>query len=200
MTPSYTVYKTTNTINSRFYIGVHKTLDPHDGYLGSGVVLKEAIKRYGRSAFVKEVLFSFPTSVEAYAKEKELVNAELLKSDATYNVQEGGIPSIDWGGRRRTTALCGEAHPQFGKKRTTEQKLATSETLKRTYQKKPRDPSCWEKSAAKRRGIPSPIKGIPQKEEANAKRAAAHRALPKIKCHCGREISPSNFLRHAATH
>jgi hypothetical protein len=179
---------------------VHKTSDPDDRYLGSGVVLREAIKRYGRSAFVKEVLFSFDSAIEAYAKEKELVNTKLLKSGLVYNVQEGGIPSIDWGNRRKATALRGEAHPLFGKKRTAEQKLATSETLKQTYRTKPRDPASWEKTAAKRRGVVSPVKGIPQTAESNAKRAASHRALPKIKCQCGREISPSNFRRHAAGH
>ena len=32
----YTVYKITNTANGRIYVGVHRTENPHDSYLGSG--------------------------------------------------------------------------------------------------------------------------------------------------------------------
>lgn len=44
----YTVYKTTNIINGKYYIGVHKTTNPNDSYLGSGKAIKEAIKKYGK--------------------------------------------------------------------------------------------------------------------------------------------------------
>lgn len=39
------VYKTTNTINSKYYYGVHTTSDIDDGYLGSGVLLRRSIKK-----------------------------------------------------------------------------------------------------------------------------------------------------------
>lgn len=42
--PSYTVYRTTNKINGMFYIGVYKTTDPNDSYLGSGKRIRYAIK------------------------------------------------------------------------------------------------------------------------------------------------------------
>lgn len=32
----YTIYKTTNLINGKIYIGKHQTKDPYDSYLGSG--------------------------------------------------------------------------------------------------------------------------------------------------------------------
>lgn len=200
MTIFYTVYRTTNTVTGRFYIGVHKTAEPNDNYLGSGLALKEAVKKYGRSAFKKDVLFSFEHRDDAYRKEKELVTKALIESGQVYNIATGGVPSIDWGNRRKATALRGEAHPQWGKKQTEEQKRQRSETLKRTYAEKPRDPSTWEKGAAKRRGVPSPVKGRSQSEESNRKRALAHLNLQKKICHCGRAISPSNFLRHVASH
>jgi hypothetical protein len=200
MTQLYTVYRTTNTVTGRFYIGVHKTNNPLDDYLGSGLALKEAIKKYGRKTFTKEVLFSFEHRDDAYAKEKELVTKVLIESGQVYNIATGGVPSIDWGNRRKATALRGEEHPQWGKKLTEEERRQRSETLKRTYAEKPRDPSTWEKGAAKRRGVPSPVKGRPQSEESNRKRALAHLSLQKKTCHCGRSISPSNWLRHLAIH
>ncbi len=200
MTQLYTVYRTTNTATGRFYIGVHKTQDPDDGYLGSGLALKEAVKKYGRAAFKKEVLFSFEHRDDAYAKEKELVTQALIESGQVYNIAPGGVPSIDWGNRRKATALRGKDHPQWGKKRTEEQRRKTSESLKRSYAERPRDPSSWEKSASARRGKPSPVKGRPQSEESNRKRSEAHLNIQKKLCHCGRAISPSNFLRHLATH
>lgn len=39
----YTVYKTINIHNQKFYIGVHKTIDPNDDYLGSGKLIKFAL-------------------------------------------------------------------------------------------------------------------------------------------------------------
>lgn len=198
----YTVYKTTNLETGMFYIGVHKTSNPNDGYLGSGLVLKAAIKKYGRKSFVKEVLFEFENSAEAYAKERELVNQNLLTSGVAYNLAIGGVPSIDWpNGERKRTALRGNAHPQWGKSQTAESNAQRSATLKQTYVKNPRDAGSWEKSAAKKRGVPSPVKGRIQTAEANQKRAITHLNLPKLVCEvCGRHISPSNFLRHVATH
>ena len=52
----FTIYKTTNKANGKYYIGQHQTEDLEDGYLGSGKHLKAAIKKYGKS-FVKEILF-----------------------------------------------------------------------------------------------------------------------------------------------
>lgn len=86
----YTVYKTTNILNGMYYIGVHKTKHPNDNYLGSGTYLRFAIEKYGEENFVKEVLFIFQTSKEAYDKERELVNSDFLKEENTYNLCIGG--------------------------------------------------------------------------------------------------------------
>ena len=39
----YIVYKITNLLNDKSYLGVHSTNDLNDGYLGSGRQIKEAI-------------------------------------------------------------------------------------------------------------------------------------------------------------
>jgi group I intron endonuclease len=48
------IYKTINTVNGKIYIGQDSNNRPR--YLGSGLLIKKAIKKYGRDKFIKEVL------------------------------------------------------------------------------------------------------------------------------------------------
>ena len=84
------VYKTTNKINGRFYYGVHNTDDLNDGYLGSGVALKNAIKKYGIDNFEREIVKFFDTMDEAFEYEQEIVNEEMIRNNQCYNMQIGG--------------------------------------------------------------------------------------------------------------
>lgn len=92
----YTVYKTINLINGKFYIGTHKTNDPNDSYLGSGTLLKKAIKKHGRDNFRKDVLFVFDNPADMFTKEAELVDEEFLSENNTYNLKIGGEGGFDW--------------------------------------------------------------------------------------------------------
>lgn len=84
------VYKITNKKNNKFYIGVHKGDFPNDGYCGSGIAIKQALKKYGKEAFTREVLFLFKTKEEAYLKEKELVTESVINNRLCYNMKTGG--------------------------------------------------------------------------------------------------------------
>jgi hypothetical protein len=42
----YIIYKITNKINGKIYIGKHQTKDVQDSYMGSGKRLRYAIKKY----------------------------------------------------------------------------------------------------------------------------------------------------------
>jgi len=48
------VYKTTNLINSKEYVGQDSKDRP--SYLGSGTYLKKAVKKYGKKNFKKEII------------------------------------------------------------------------------------------------------------------------------------------------
>lgn len=86
----HTVYKTTNLVNGKIYIGVHKQTRSKDWYIGSGRAFSTAVKKYGRESFSKEVLFEYSTAKEAYDKEAELVNEEFVSREDTYNLVVGG--------------------------------------------------------------------------------------------------------------
>lgn len=86
----YTVYQITHRESGKVYIGKHQTLNPHDEYLGSGKMIRRAVKKYGLSAFQKEVLHVFESESEMNAKEAELVTEEFCARDDTYNLCPGG--------------------------------------------------------------------------------------------------------------
>ena len=48
-------YKITNLINEHYYYGIHSTNNLNDGYMGSGVRLNKAYKKYGIENFTKTV-------------------------------------------------------------------------------------------------------------------------------------------------
>ena len=92
----YTVYKITNKLNGKFYIGKHKTQNLYDDYMGSGKLIKNAIKKYGSENFVKEILEFFNTEEEMNFAERKLV---VIDSKISYNLAPGG-----YGG----TSFCSE--------------------------------------------------------------------------------------------
>lgn len=85
----YTVYKVTNKLNGKTYIGVHKTDNPMDSYMGSGKAIKNAISKHGIENFTKEILNECDTSKEAYEIEKELTKDFTSKDN--YNMRLGGV-------------------------------------------------------------------------------------------------------------
>lgn len=83
-------YKITNLINSHYYFGVHSTDNLEDGYMGSGMRLHQAYKKYGIENFKKDIIKYFDSSQEAYDYEAEIVNETLVKDVECYNIHKGG--------------------------------------------------------------------------------------------------------------
>lgn len=84
------IYKTTNLINGKFYIGMHTTSNLNDGYIGSGKHLKSSIKKYGKENFKKEILEFLPNKQELIKREREIINEEILNDPNSMNLQLGG--------------------------------------------------------------------------------------------------------------
>ena len=105
----YIVYKTTNIVNNKIYIGVHKTQNPNkfDRYIGNGVIIsknnsefkvsnadtpfRKALNKYGVQNFIRETISCFDTEDEAYKLEEELVDEEFISRNDTYNLKLGGL-------------------------------------------------------------------------------------------------------------
>lgn len=89
----YTVYKTTNLINGKIYVGLHITNNLEDEYLGSGYQLKSAVKKYGKENFKREYIKICNSSEEMYELEADIVNEDFVKRSDTYNMKTGGAGS-----------------------------------------------------------------------------------------------------------
>ena len=83
------IYKTTNLINNKKYIG--KTNGNKKNYFGSGVILKQAIKKYGEINFKKEILHKSDSEDDLRRMEKYYIERENAIMDPNYyNLHEGG--------------------------------------------------------------------------------------------------------------
>lgn len=92
----YIVYKITNKINGKEYIGAHKTSDLNDGYMGSGKHLANSQKKYGLENFSKEIIFRAVSQEAMYFIERMLVDEEYVARDDTYNLKLGGSGGFDY--------------------------------------------------------------------------------------------------------
>jgi group I intron endonuclease len=79
------IYKTTNLINGKYYIGKQKVFTP--SYFGSGVALKHAIRKYGKKSFKKEILEECHSIEELKSKELGwLDKLNAIKDKNCYNL------------------------------------------------------------------------------------------------------------------
>lgn len=93
---NFYLYQITNKVNGKIYVGVHKTQNLDDGYMGSGKILKRAFAKHGLENFEKTILETFNTAAEMFAREKGVVNDEFLARLDTYNLRRGGTGGFDY--------------------------------------------------------------------------------------------------------
>ena len=86
----YYFYKITNLINSKYYYGVHQTNNLNDGYMGSGVNINRAYKKYGVENFRKDILKFFDNKEDMFEYERQTVTEEVCSDPMCYNICVGG--------------------------------------------------------------------------------------------------------------
>ena len=95
-------YQTICNSSGKSYIGVHKTKNINDKYIGNGIIYNRpstvnknnafhhAVKKYGFNDFTKYILCFFDTYQEALVEERYLVDTNWVKKTNNYNIALGG--------------------------------------------------------------------------------------------------------------
>lgn len=103
------IYKTTNLINNKIYIGKDEKNNPN--YFGSGKLLKKAINKYGIDNFKKEIIETCENREILNLREKFWIK-ELKSIENGYNMAEGGtggkVQPIVWNKNKTYEELFGE--------------------------------------------------------------------------------------------
>ena len=83
------IYKITNTLNGKIYIGKDTTSDPK--YYGSGLLIRRSINKYGIDNFTKEIIDITEDYGELSDKEKYWIKQyNSTNPEIGYNISEGG--------------------------------------------------------------------------------------------------------------
>lgn len=187
------VYKTTNIINQKYYYGVHKTSNLDDGYLGSGVAIKKAIRKHGKENFNREIIQYFNSIDEAYTHEALLVNRKIVSDQKSYNLCEGGNGAV---GALIPTAKTKEKMAKS--QRARYKRLGCSPNKGKKLG--PRNPEIYIKIAKTRslRSYIPPMLGKQQSAAAKEKQRIAGLNRVRHACGCGRDFTIQTLGRHQA--
>jgi group I intron endonuclease len=85
------VYRITNTINGKRYIGKHTTDNINDDYKGTGKIIKLALRKHGPENFTKDYLSFHNTDQDAYIEEANVIIQENALNRPDYYNLFGGV-------------------------------------------------------------------------------------------------------------
>jgi group I intron endonuclease len=131
----YCIYRITNKINGKTYIGQHKYSDesnPMKGYKGSGKILHFAYKKYGEENFETEILYK-------RIRDKDTINAmeiwAIEKYKPEYNISPGGSKTMtSETAKKISTTMRGRAPNNKGKPWSEERRKKQEESWERRRQ------------------------------------------------------------------
>lgn len=184
MKPIGFIYLTTNNINGKIYIGKRefcKDKRANSIYLGSGILIKKAVKKYGRKNFSRKMLKLCETLEELYEAEIFFIKKyDACNPKIGYNLHEGGYGFK--AGDKNPSYGKPEENPFFGKHHTEESKKKMSDSKK---------------------GKPSKLKGIKMSEEARLKMSISAKkrlANPKNNSMYGKKHSEESKEKNRQSH
>lgn len=112
------IYKTTNLINGKIYVG--QTTTSKNSYIGSGILLINAVKKYGKENFKKEILEYVDVADVLNDREKYWISYyNSTDLNIGYNLESGGKnfmvhhdTTIE---KFRSRKINGKDNPMYGK-------------------------------------------------------------------------------------
>lgn len=125
------IYKTTNLVNGKIYIGQDSKNNPE--YLGSGTLVRLAIKKYGKENFEKEILEECD-NLEILNEREIFWIKELNSIDKIigYNIHEGGSGGDNFKNNPNLEVIRKKMSlGKKGKKLTDEHKESIANALKK---------------------------------------------------------------------
>lgn len=136
------IYITTCNVNNKKYLGQRKYSRGWEGYLGSGVAFENAVKKYGKENFKREIICEADSPEELNRLEYELsVKYDVVNSDDWYNLCYGGCSTNGYKFSEETKKIMSQKkkglydgcnNPMYGvhRKLTEEHKQKISEHAK----------------------------------------------------------------------
>ena len=127
------IYKTTNLINNKIYIG--KKIEDRKDYYGSGTAIKLAINKYGKENFKKEIIEKCNNKEELIEREKYWIEKLNSKYPNGYNITDGGKGTLGFrhtneAKQKISKALKGKPHARQNWNYTEETKQKMSKSRK----------------------------------------------------------------------
>ena len=121
------IYLTTCLVNGKKYVGQSINHRDINTYLGSGVIFKNALKKYGKDAFVKTILVDNISCLDELNKlERYFISKYDCLAPSGYNLDLGGTNK----GRMSETTKAKMIKSKTGKKHTEKQRIANIESHK----------------------------------------------------------------------
>ena len=188
------IYRITNLVNGKTYIGQHKYKKLDDNYMGSGTYLARAKKKYGIENFKKEILYSNIQYKEtADDMERFAIAKERAIGKGEYNLADGGggpsglpawnkgkkgvqvawnkgVPMSEEQKKKCSEALKGKPSSRKGVSLSEEEKTYISIKTKEAMTEDVR-----KKISEKKKGKPSQMKGKHHTEESKQKMRESHK-------------------------
>lgn len=185
------IYLTTNLVNGNRYIGQHKSQNVKDDYIGSGILLTKAIKKYGKENFIKNILCTCNNREELNEKEKYYINFfDAVNSPDYYNIASGGEGGLNCTKEHLSQMLSGEKNPMYGKHHSEEARKKCSEAAKR----QPHLKGVKKMSESAKKKLSEAHKGMKASDETKAKMSEMRKGRKWVNNGVVTKWIPSNEL------